>query len=107
MILSRAASRENRKAIAAQQVLRVKVSRMERKIGIVHRLTVFIGMLASSLCIREECGFEISVNESRRKYFFFQDLSMEGSGKVDEIRDKNGRIDWFEVKNIVPLFWYL
>ena len=68
MILSRAASRENRKAIAAQQVLRVKVSRMERKIGIVHRLTVFIGMLASSLCIREKCGFEISVNESS---FFF------------------------------------
>lgn len=27
-------------------------------------------MLASSLCIGEKCGFEISVNESRRKYFF-------------------------------------
>lgn len=106
MILSRAASRENRKAIAAQQVLRVKVSRMERKIGIVHRLTVFIGMLASSLCIGEECGFEISVNESRRKYFFSKIYRWKDQEKWMKLEIKMDESIGSRSKEY-PLFWYL
>lgn len=106
MILSRAASRENRKAIAAQQVLRVKVSRMERKIGIVHRLTVFIGMLASSLCIGEECGFEISVNESRRKFFLSKIYRWKDQEKWMKLEIEMDESIGSRSKEY-PLFWYL